>query len=349
MASRRALAKERGAPPTLRLHLQAAREQLVRMEEKDPTGAKLAEGGCRGPRAIQAGGTREILDSFEEVTMNFPRIHQVCLSASRKQGGGRLSMGQEKHLLARQAYLEREAFGASLPKPRESPSQHHEPGRASENPARAERHQALPLPSSRIASEPSPCRRDYPDMHQRMPSGYRQCMRVSRYQGDKWRRETEAEPYGSLAKRGAYEELNENIWSRDGSASQERNHTEERAAKSIQIQAGDFHRMSLQPENPKEKRRDVAPAVPWEASLEEEPGRRLAFGKSVDDGGDSVAREALRKGTSACPYLESEEGFAPRSPHGFLAVEGQFRCSRLSPDPDGSLCFCRVVSSVSSQ
>uniref|UniRef100_A0ABM5FV13 Zinc finger protein 420-like n=1 Tax=Pogona vitticeps TaxID=103695 RepID=A0ABM5FV13_9SAUR len=151
--------------------------------------------------------------------------------------------------------------------------------------------------------------------------------------GDEWRRDSETELYGSLAKRGAYEELKESIWSREGLASQERNHTEETTTQSLPGPVGDFHRMS--PENRKEKRRERSPSIPWGAPVEEEPDGSLVFGKSLHPRGDFTEHEVLHEGTSSYPYLECEESFAPsttlRSHQGLLAVDGQYRSSDLSP------------------
>ncbi|XP_042306659.1 zinc finger and SCAN domain-containing protein 31-like [Sceloporus undulatus] len=103
-----------------------------------------------------------ILDSFKEVTVNFPRMQQVCLSASRKQGG-RLLNDQERQVLGQQEYLERESSsGMLLPKPRENVSQHHEPDKPSENQVRSDRLQGIH--PSRRAPEPVPCRVGYADL-----------------------------------------------------------------------------------------------------------------------------------------------------------------------------------------
>uniref|UniRef100_A0A670HS51 Zinc finger protein 75D n=1 Tax=Podarcis muralis TaxID=64176 RepID=A0A670HS51_PODMU len=111
-----------------------------------------------------------VLDSFEEVTVNFPRVQQVCLGASRKQvtsplfslvpAGSRLLSEQEREVLLQQReYLERENPGGALaPKPRGSLSQHHELEKASENQLRVERHLAKRLP------EAVPCRVGYKDL-----------------------------------------------------------------------------------------------------------------------------------------------------------------------------------------
>ncbi|XP_061476280.1 zinc finger and SCAN domain-containing protein 31-like [Rhineura floridana] len=104
-----------------------------------------------------------VLDSFEEVTVDFPRVQQVCFGASRKQGGGRLLNEQERQVLLQEECLERESPGGALiQKPGENLSQHHEPGKASANQPRPERHSGI-HPVKR-ASEPIPCRVGYKDL-----------------------------------------------------------------------------------------------------------------------------------------------------------------------------------------
>ncbi|XP_062978710.1 zinc finger protein 500-like [Elgaria multicarinata webbii] len=104
-----------------------------------------------------------ILDSFEEVTVNFPRVQQVCLGTTRKQAGTRLLNEQERQALRQQEYLERETpSGTSVPKLRENPSQRHEPSKTSENQTRLERPPGA-HPAKR-APEPVPCRVGYKDL-----------------------------------------------------------------------------------------------------------------------------------------------------------------------------------------
>ncbi|XP_053146261.1 zinc finger and SCAN domain-containing protein 31-like [Hemicordylus capensis] len=100
-----------------------------------------------------------VLDSFEEVTVNFPRVQQVCLGASRKQGGGRLSNEHERQ----QEYPEREAPSeTSLQKPRENLFQRPDLGKASENQQRPERHQGIHL--AKRGPESVACRVGYKDL-----------------------------------------------------------------------------------------------------------------------------------------------------------------------------------------
>uniref|UniRef100_A0ACB8EFT6 Uncharacterized protein n=1 Tax=Sphaerodactylus townsendi TaxID=933632 RepID=A0ACB8EFT6_9SAUR len=101
------------------------------------------------------------IDSFEEVTMTFPRVQQVCLGASRKQVSSRLLNEHQRPTVRPQDYPEREALcGTSLQKPCENLS--HDTGRASKNQPRPERHQGI-HPGKR-AAEAIPCRVGYEDL-----------------------------------------------------------------------------------------------------------------------------------------------------------------------------------------
>ncbi|XP_060095044.1 zinc finger and SCAN domain-containing protein 31-like isoform X1 [Heteronotia binoei] len=101
------------------------------------------------------------LNSFEEVTVTFPRAQQVCLGASRKQAGSRLLNEHERQTVRPPDYPEREALcGTSLQKPHENLG--YDTGRASENQPRPERHQGI-HPGKRVA-EAIPCRVGYEDL-----------------------------------------------------------------------------------------------------------------------------------------------------------------------------------------
>ncbi|XP_007444479.1 zinc finger and SCAN domain-containing protein 31-like [Python bivittatus] len=102
-------------------------------------------------------------ESFEEVTVNFPRVHQVCLGSSRKLAGGRLLNEQDRPTLWAQDYLERETAGrTSLPKNQDSLLPRPGLGKISENELRPERSSG-PLPTKR-GSESIPCRVGYKDL-----------------------------------------------------------------------------------------------------------------------------------------------------------------------------------------
>ncbi|XP_077186167.1 uncharacterized protein LOC143833827 [Paroedura picta] len=97
------------------------------------------------------------LDSFEEVTVTFPRAQAVCLGAARKQAAGRLPSEPERPAVRLPDCPEREAVcGTSLPRPRENLC--HDPGSASENQPRPERH------AGKRAGEAVPCRVGYEDL-----------------------------------------------------------------------------------------------------------------------------------------------------------------------------------------
>lgn len=99
-----------------------------------------------------------VLDSFEKVTVNFPRAQQICLGTSRKPGN-RLLHEHERQ----QESSEQEApCGTSLQRPCENRAQHVEVGKAFENLQRPERHQGL-HPVKRV-SEPVPCLVGYKDL-----------------------------------------------------------------------------------------------------------------------------------------------------------------------------------------
>uniref|UniRef100_A0A8D0B400 C2H2-type domain-containing protein n=1 Tax=Salvator merianae TaxID=96440 RepID=A0A8D0B400_SALMN len=119
--------------------------------------------GSRKPghwRILKA-GIPEILNSFEEVTVNFPRIQQVSLGASRKQGG-KLLNEQGRQVLQREYCEQENPCGTSVQNLRETLSQRHDPGKASENQLRPERHQGIHL--AKRTSEPLPCRVGYKDL-----------------------------------------------------------------------------------------------------------------------------------------------------------------------------------------
>ncbi|ETE58272.1 hypothetical protein L345_16004, partial [Ophiophagus hannah] len=86
-------------------------------------------------KGIQPSGgtTPQGQDCFEEMTVNLPRIHQVCLGASRKLGG-RLLNEQERPPFWAQDYLDRESTGrTSLPKNQDNVSPRSGLGKISEN------------------------------------------------------------------------------------------------------------------------------------------------------------------------------------------------------------------------
>uniref|UniRef100_A0A8C5WPZ5 Uncharacterized protein n=1 Tax=Laticauda laticaudata TaxID=8630 RepID=A0A8C5WPZ5_LATLA len=119
----------------------------------------LAEGFLLRQKEAQLGQ-----DCFEEMTVNLPRIHQVCLGASRKLAGGRLLNEQERPPLWTQDYVDRESTGrTSLPKTQDNLSPRSGLGRISENELMRPERSLGSLPTKR-GSEAIPCRVGYKDI-----------------------------------------------------------------------------------------------------------------------------------------------------------------------------------------
>ncbi|XP_042306507.1 zinc finger and SCAN domain-containing protein 22-like [Sceloporus undulatus] len=152
--------------------------------------------------------------------------------------------------------------------------------------------------------------------------------------GDEWRSENEGQLGEDLSERTEYEELKDKVWSQDGSVNQEGNHTEEQKAPSFPFQVGNFHEISVQQENGKEKNEVALPSIHWRIHPEEEPSKSLMFTKSLSQSGNLAECELLHKGTSSHIYLECGKNFTPSTAlkpyQSICADDRQYACSDLS-------------------
>ncbi|XP_070587416.1 zinc finger and SCAN domain-containing protein 31-like isoform X2 [Erythrolamprus reginae] len=117
----------------------------------------LAEGFLLRQREVQLGQ-----DCLEEMTENLPRIHQVCLGASRKLAGGRLLNEQEQPPLWDQDNRE-STSRTSLPKNQDVLFPQPGLGKILENELTRPERSSGSLPTKR-GSEAIPCRVGYKDL-----------------------------------------------------------------------------------------------------------------------------------------------------------------------------------------
>ncbi|XP_060616386.2 zinc finger and SCAN domain-containing protein 30-like isoform X1 [Anolis sagrei] len=115
--------------------------------------------------------------------------------------------------------------------------------------------------------------------------------------GDEWKSENEEQLGEDSSERTECEALEENVWSQDGPASQDRSHIEELEAKSFPFLVEDFHKISIPQKSENEKKRIALPSVRSRIRPADESDSM--FAKSFSQSGDLNECETLYEGTSS--------------------------------------------------